>query len=792
MNLSSSATTRHHHERFVRGQGKYVDDLVFAGALSVAFVRSTEARAQIIKVTVERAQRCPGVVAVYQAKDLGALNAPLPLLIPHPSIINGKTQCPLAESDVYYIGQAIVMIVAENRYIAEDAAALVDVEYQPLPFVVELSAAGRKGAPRVHADVPDNLAARFTQRSGNLPLAKCTAEHVTTVTVRMDRATAAPIETRAVAANFDDKTGELTVWDTAQAPIAVRNGLAALLDIEEHRVRVIAPDVGGGFGQKLLFFYPDELLVPFAAMQLNRPVNYTEDRQENFLASSQERTQIHALTLYARKNGEILGLYDSIQHDSGAFMPYGIIVAHVSATSIAGPYRIPHLQVDCDVLYTPTMPVTPYRGCGRPHACFALERALDQLASELQLDPITIRKRNLIRDDEFPYRREGLIFQDGAPVELDSGQYLLTLDTLAKAVNLEQFRSEQALCRTQGRYLGLGIACYVEGTGIGPYEGARVKIHPISGNIFVSTGVTCQGQDHQRLFAHIVAEQLGVPQERVIVLGGDTQAFDLGGGTYASRSAVVAGNAVYQAACQVREKIRHSAAQLFGVSVDEIILEDGRVGQRDGQLTMPLAAIATLANPLRYAFNDTAKIATQFVSPNRQGPALAQGQKPGMESRAFFSPSHACWGFGAHAVIVEVDPLTGRTTLLRYLCIHDCGRVINQDTVRGQILGGIAQGIGGALYESLGINEQGEVQNRTFSQFLMPYAADVPAVELLHVETPSPLNPLGVKGVGEAGCIPVSAAIASAIDDALTPLKASPVRHSPMPAHYIYQRITAQ
>lgn len=789
MTSTSERRQLNEEERFVRGQGRFVDDLTFTGALHVAFVRSTHARATIVKVDISQAQCSPGVVAIYQAKDIGVLNSPLPLLIPHPAIISGKTQSPLAEYEVHYVGQPIAMIVAESRYDAEDAAAWVDVEYSPLPFVIDLAKAAQKEVPRVHADMSDNIGARFTQKSGMLSTAQRLADHVTTVTVHMDRATAAPIETRAVAAEFDERTGELTVWDTAQAPIAVRNGLAALLELDEHRVRVIAPDVGGGFGQKLLFFYPDELLVPFAAMQLKRPVKYTEDRRENFLASSQERTQIHSLTLYARKNGEILGLHDSIQHDSGAFMPYGIIVAHVSATSIAGPYRIPHLHIDCDVVYTPTMPVTPYRGCGRPHACFAIERALDQLALELSIDPVEIRKRNLIRDDEFPYRREGLVFQDGASVELDSGQYLRALDMLSNAVNFEKFRAEQACYRSQGRYLGVGLACCVEGTGIGPYEGAIVRVHPINGNVFVSSGVTCQGQDHKALFTRIVAEQLGVPPRQIIVLGGDTHAFDLGGGTYASRSTVVAGNAVYLAACQVRQEIRQKAAAVFGVSVEEVILENGQVRHRNGSLTMPLAAVATLANPLRYAFNDTARIATQFVGQHHDGPALARDKIPGIESRTFFSPPRACWGFGAHAVIVEVDPGTGHVTLLRYLCIHDCGHIINHDIVRGQIIGGIAQGIGGALYESLGINKHGEVQNSTFSQFLMPRAADIPDIELMHLETPTPLNPLGVKGVGEAGCIAVSAVIASAIDDALTPLNAAPVRHSPMTAPYIYQRL---
>ncbi|CAI1946833.1 MULTISPECIES: xanthine dehydrogenase family protein molybdopterin-binding subunit [Serratia] len=776
-------------ERLITGKGLFVDDLCFEQALHVAFVRSTQARARIRVHSVQRAQAYPGVIAVYQAKDIGTLNAPLPLLIPHPAIIDGRTQYPLANEAVFYIGQAIVMIVAKNRYIAEDAAELIDVEYQPLPFVVDLEQAVKKEAPCLHPGMINNIGAHFTQSSGHIAVAKLQAEHVTTIVVQMDRATAAPLEPRAVAARFDDNTGELTVWDTTQAPVAVRNGLAALLGLDEHRVRIIAPNVGGGFGQKLLFFYPDELLVPFAAMQLKRPVKFTEDRRENFISSSQERTQRHEITLYASKNGDILGLHDKILHDSGAFMPYGIIVAHVSATSIAGPYRIPHLEVDCDVVYTPTVPVTPYRGCGRPHACFAIERALDQLATELAIDPITLRLRNLIRDDEFPYRREGLIFQDGAAVEMDVGRYVLALETLRTAIDVDKFRVDQARAWSQGRYMGLGVACYVEGTGIGPYEGAAARVQPITGKIILSTGVTCQGQDHQTMFSHIVAEQLGVSPQDVIIVAGDTQAFDLGGGTYASRSAVVAGSAVYQAARLLREQICQTAANLLKVPSEEIVLKDGQAHLSDGSVAIPLATVATSANPLRYAFNTAARMATQFVKSRHDGPALSQHQSPGLESRAFFSPPRATWGYGAHAVMLEVDLHTGHVDFLRYICIHDCGHMLNKDAVCGQILGGIAQGIGGALYESLNIDEKGEIRNASFSQFLMPFAADLPPVELLHLETPTSLNPLGAKGVGEAGCIPVSAAIASAIDNALCPLNIKPVRSSPLLPHYIHRLI---
>ena len=346
------------------------------------------------------------------------------------------------------------------------------------------------GAPLVHADVPNNLAAHFIQTSGDPDAAFARAEHFTKIEVQVDRSTAAPMECRAVAARWDAVSGELTVWDGTQAPISVRGGLASIFNLDEDKVRVIAPDVGGGFGQKVLLFYPDELLVPMAAMQLGRPVKYIEDRRENFIGSSHERTQIHAIELAALKTGEVIGLRDSFLHDTGAFIPYGIAVAQVASTSIAGPYRIPNIWVEFKAVYTPTVQVTPYRGCGRPQACFAIERAMDQLAEELGIDRFEIRRRNFISEKEFPYPREGLLFADGLKVTLDSGQYGKALGMAVDALGGPKFRVEQEKARAEGKYLGLGLACYVEGTGLGPYEGGHIRIHPITGKVYVNTGLS--------------------------------------------------------------------------------------------------------------------------------------------------------------------------------------------------------------------------------------------------------------------------------------------------------------
>ena len=767
--------------KLLRGEGAFVDDIPLPDALHVAFLRSPHARARIVHLDASAARRHPGVVAVYGCDDIGALDVEMPLLIPHSSMKNPQTQRPLARGDVYYVGQTIAMVVAVDRYTAEDAAAMIDVDYAPLPVEMDLEKALSDGAPLVHSSVPNNLAAHFVQTCGKPDEAFARAEHVTRITVQVDRSTAAPMECRAVAARFDAVSGELTVWDATQAPISVRGGLASMFRLDEDKVRVVAPDVGGGFGQKVLLFYPDELLVPMAAMQLGRPVKYIEDRRENFIGSSQERTQIHTIELAALKTGEVIGLRDFFLHDTGAFIPYGIAVAQVASTSIAGPYRIPHIAVEFKAVYTPTVQVTPYRGCGRPQACFAIERAMDQLAGELGLDRFEIRRRNLIAESEFPYEREGLLFADGLKVTLDSGQYQKALGMAAAELGAGNFAADQQQALAEGRYLGLGLACYVEGTGLGPYEGGHVKIHPITGKVYVNTGLSGQGQGHDTVFAQIVADQLGVKPEDVIVVEGDTKAFDWGVATFASRAAVVSGNAIHKSAVTVRNKTLQAAANMLDVGVGDVELRDSAAWVKGSNRFVPLAAIATASNPLRYAFNEAAQAATQFAPASRHdGPSLGEGQAPGLEATEYYSPSQSTWAYGVHAAIVEVDPGLCTVKIRKYVCIHDCGNMINPMIVEGQVLGGIAQGIGGALYEHLDYQGDGNLANANFMDFLVPYATEIPNVTILHLETPSPLNPLGIKGVGEAGCIAVGAVIASGVEDALRPLGAAKFHHVPL------------
>ncbi|WP_030908569.1 aerobic carbon-monoxide dehydrogenase large subunit [Streptosporangium amethystogenes] len=783
---------RNEDDRLIRGKGRYVDDIPLEGALHGVFARSNVAHAKITRLDVSRAAALPGVLKVYTHEDLGSLDMKMPLLIPHPCITHGRTQYPLARDEVFYVGQAIAFVVAVDRYVAEDAALLIDVEYETLPVEIDLRRAAEPGAPLVHADVPGNIAANLVQESGDVASAFAKADHITSITVHCERSTAAPMECLATAARWDEVSGELTVWDGTQAPIGLRGALASLFDLDEHAVRVIAPDVGGGFGPKIHFPYANEVLVPLAAREFGRPVKWIEDRSENFVHMTHERLQIHDIELAATRDGIVLGLRDRFLHDTGAFIPYGIAVAQVASCQIAGPYRIPNILVEFSCVYTPTVPVTPYRGCGRPQANFAIERAMDQLADELGLDRFEIRRRNFIQPEEFPYTRPNLIFADGLPVTHDSGEYEQALRALMDALDVDAFKADQQAALEQGRYLGLGLSFYVEGTGLGPYEGGHVRVHPITGKVFVNTGLTTQGQGHATVFAQIVSDQLGVAVEDVIVVEGDTGVYDWGVGTFASRAAVVSGSAVHKAAVLARKQLIDAAANMLEANPDDIELSDGRAFVAgSGVDGVTLAEIATASNPLRYAFNKAAERATQFAPAARSdGPPLAEGAHPGIEATDYYAPPHATWAYGVHGAIVEVDPMTYGIKIHRYVCVHDCGNMINPMIVEGQIAGGVAQGMGGAFYEKLEYDEDGALRNASFMDFLIPYATEIPHVEMIHQETPSPLNPLGIKGVGEAGTIPVAQVIASAIEDALRPLEIAPIRKVPLSPSLLHSYVT--
>src|SRR5271165_3538479 len=742
---------RNEDRRLLTGQALFVDDVELPGLLHAAFLRSPMAHGQIRKIDASAALRRDGVVAVYTAKDLGDYWRPGPLLVPPPPIsgiiFNQRTQVPLAKDKVRHVGEPIAVVIAQSRYIAEDALADIVVDLEPLSAVVDLEKALAAGSSLVHDDLGSNVAARVRQTKGNYAAAAAAAHRIIRCRLRYDHGISSPMETRGVVAQWDARGAQLTVWDTTQAPVFIRDGLAGMLGLNERQVRVIAPFVGGGFGPKIMMFYPEEVCLPWISMRLNRPVKWIEDRLEHFFATTHERGQIHDAEIAVDRQGRILGVKDVFLHDTGAYNPYGLTVPINSQCTLLGPYVVPAYDSTFTAVFTNLPIVTPYRGAGRQHGVFVIERLLDLAAHELDIDPAEIRRRNFIPKDAFPYQNK-IIYQDFAPLEYDSGNYEPVLDKALEAIGYAGFvGNEQPKLRAQGRSVGIGIACYVEGTGIGPYEGAKVQVRA-NGKVSVATGIGTQGQGHFTSFAQIVADQLGVDVTDVDIVTGDTDRFYWGAGTFASRGAVVAGNAVNEASRVVRQKALKLASEAFECSEDDLVIADGKVSIVGiPQKFIRLGELAQRANPMRGA-----------VKP---------GTEPGLESTQYFGPPSGATANGVHAMILEIDPLTFELKILKYVVVHDCGTVINPMILAGQIHGGVAQGIGNAFYEKLSFDEQGQLLTASLADYLLPTALEVPRMELDHTTTPSPLNPLGIKGAGEAGAIPVGPLFAQAVENAL-------------------------
>jgi CO/xanthine dehydrogenase Mo-binding subunit len=761
--------------RLLTGGGRYLDDLGH-GALAAAFVRSPHAHARIVDIDVTGALDVEGLVAVYTHEDLpGRVGEPLPLLIPHPALTHGRTAYALAKDEVNHVGEPVVMVVARDRYLAEDACQRIRVDYEALAPVVGIAKA-RDGADLVHPDVPGNVAAHLVQEVGDVELALAGAPHTLDLDLSIERSASMPMEGKGVLARWDPEKDELRIFTSTQTSTGVRAAVAAKLDLPLAKVECIAPDVGGGFGAKIMHPWPEEVLVPWAAKTLGQQVKWTEDRREHFISSAHERGQLQQVRVGFDDQGRILGLDVRFWHDNGAYIPYGIIVPIITSTQLLGPYKPGAYRCEFWSLYTNTVIVTPYRGAGRPQGCFAMERTMDAIADHLGLDRAEVRSRNFILPSEMPYDH-GLLFQDGRPLRYDSGDFPASLAKLKALVGWDDFAAYRADAEAHGRKVGLGIGCYVEGTGVGPYEGGHIQIET-SGRVNVSTGLTSQGQGHETAFAQIVAEELGVAFEDVFVTTGDTRRMPYAVGTFASRAAVMSGNAIALAARNVRAKALRIAADALEVSVDDLEIVGGVVQVKGAPATrMSLGTVSVLSNPLRYAFDEAAKAATQFAGGGDiSKPPVADDDEPGLEGKDFYSPTQATFANGMHAAIVETDPVTAEIRILRYCVIHDCGTMINPMIVEGQVHGGVAQGVGGALYERMVYDESGQLLNASFMDFLMPYASEVPIIETDHLETPSPLNPLGIKGAGEAGCIPVTAVIASAIEDA----EGFPIRSMPI------------
>ncbi len=742
---------RNEDATLLKGTAQFIDDVDSPGMLHVAFVRSDYAHARLNGVDLSRARERPGVVAAYAAVDLGDYWQHGPLLVGPPPIegliFNERTQVPLVRDKVLYAGEPIAVVVAESRYLAEDALPDIAVDLDPLPAVVDLEASLRGEPTIVHEDLGSNLAAHCVQTKGDYAAVRESADLLVQRRFDYDRGAAAAIENRGVVASWDARAHKMMIWDTTQAPIPIRNGLASLLGLAEREVDVVAPFIGGAFGPKIMMFYPEEVLVPWISMQLGRPVKWIEDRSENFFATTQERAQVHEAEMALSADGRILGVRDEFVHDTGAYDPYGLTIPINSQCTLLGCYDVPNYHSEFRVVFTNRPIVTPVRGAGRQHGVFVMERLLDIAAAELGMDRVEIRRRNYLQPDDFPHDH-GIVYQDFSSLTYDSGNYEPALDRAVEMIGYREFENgERQRLRVAGRHVGIGVVSYVEGTGIGPYEGARVSIEP-SGKVHVATGVGTQGQGHHTSLAQIVADQVGVEVADVTVVTGDTREFNWGTGTFASRGAVVAGNACHASAALVRAKILSLAGELLDAEEESLVLGDGEVRvDGDPERRISLGELASASNPLRGA--------------------VAPGTEPGLEATAYFGPSRGATGSGVHAMRVEVDPETFAVDVIDYVVVHDCGRVINPMILDGQIQGGVAQGIGNAFYEQLVVDDNGQLLNASFMDYLLPTSMDVPRVRIDHFETPATDTPLGVKGAGEAGCIPTAAAFAQAVEDAL-------------------------
>jgi carbon-monoxide dehydrogenase large subunit len=749
-----AAVRRREDPRFLRGDGRYVDDVILPGMLHVAFLRAPYAHARIRAVRTEAAAAMPDVVRVFTFRDLERFMKPLPVFgAPPPGLaaavrfeLHVAEQYALCRDRARYAGEIVAMVVAGSRARAEDAVERIDVDWEPLPAVVDMRAAATAASPLVHPEWGTNVAVGFSHAVGDVDAAFAAADVVVNETFAIQRYVGMPIETRGVIAAWDRRTGTLTTWNATQVSHFVQQGLTAALGLPPHKIRVIAPDVGGGFGTKAQG-YPEDALIPIAAMVLGRPVKWIEDRREHMTSAAHARHQIHDIALAARRDGTMLGVRDRIWLDLGAYNSWGIVLPYNTVAHLLGPHRIRNLRVDVEAVVTNKTPNAPYRGAGRPETVFAMDRIVDRLARELRLDPAELRCRNYIGAAEMPYAL-GMPYRDGNPLVYDTGDFAGALDAALKAADYNGLRREQAALRARGIHRGIGISGYVEGTAIGPYEGAHVTVD-LAGRVVVATGAVNSGQGHETSFAQIAADTLGVPLEHVTVVGGDTATVPFGIGTFASRSAVTAGTSIADACRTVRDKLVNAAATLLEAAPADIDIEAGRVFVRGTPgSALPLARVI------------------QASLPTFAKPGVAS---PDFEASAYHHVPTVTYASAVHVAVVEVDTDTGVVRLLRYVVAHDCGKVINPVIVEGQVHGGVAQGVGGALFEEMVYDESGQLLTGSLMDYLVPTAMEVPAIETVHLEFPSPRNPLGIKGLGEGGAISPPAAIANAVEDALEP-----------------------
>ncbi len=760
------AVKRTEDPRFLTGSGNFVDNMNLAGQARAAMVRSPYAHATIRGVDASKALALPGVVAVIVGQDLvdaGINGLPVGWLLDglktpdHLSIAVGK---------VRHVGEIVAAVIAEDRYLAEDATGLVKVDYEVLPAVMDVADALETGAPTVHDDAPGNVCFEWSIGDKDATdAAFAAAAETVPLTLRNQRLIANAIEPRASLAQYSAGTKDYTLYTTSQNPHVHRLLLAAfILGIPEHKLRVVSPDVGGGFGSKI-FNYPEEVIVLHAARKLNRPVKWTAKRSESFLSDSQGRDHATEAELAVDENGRVTGLRVKTLAAMGAYLTTfaPAVPTYLYGTLMSGQYKLPNIYCEVTGVFSHTVPVDAYRGAGRPEATFVVERLMSRVAQVLGEDPAEFRRKNFIGPDEFPYQ---------TPVALayDSGNYEPALDKALEMVSYRQLRQEQEEARKQGRYLGIGLSSYIEACGLAPsavvgslgaqagqWESSLVRVSP-TGVIEVFTGSHSHGQGHETAFAQIVADELGVEMDAVEIVHGDTGKMPFGWGTYGSRSAAVGGSAVVTAVRKVRDKAQKIAAHLLEAREEDLEYVGGQF-QVKGSADKAVS-FGDIALQAHLAHNYPADL------------------EPGLEATAFYDPSNFVYPFGTHIAVVEVTPETGETKLVRYVAVDDCGPMINPLIVEGQVHGGIAQGAGQALLEHAVYENDGQLLTGSYLDYALPRAEHLPSFEIGHTTTPSPHNPLGVKGIGEAGTIASTAAIANAVIDALSPFG---ITHVDMP-----------
>jgi aerobic carbon-monoxide dehydrogenase large subunit len=764
-----TSVERREDQALLTGRGRFTDDIALPGTLVARMVRSPHPHARIVGIDAGEARRAPGVHAVITAADLpeALRQRRFPLLVPNPWLRRPWT-CPvLAVDEACYVGEPVAVVVADDRARARDAEEKVHIDWEVLPSAGDCLGALEPGAPPVHTGDEDNLAAVFTVGHDDVDAAIAAAPHRLTERIWQHRGAAHSMEGRAVLAVHDPIDDQLTVWSACQAPYGNKQIIGQMLDRDDTGVRVVAPDVGGGFGPKGIV-YPEDVLIPWLALHLGRPVRWTEDRQEQSIATTQERDEHAEATVAFDDDGRIRAVDVRVVHDTGAFVPWGIITPIIGATTLPGPYVLPAYRLQMRVALTNKVACSPLRGTGRPQAVFVMERLVDRIAQALGLDRAEVRERNMIRPGQLPYDI-GLTGRDGSPVIYDSGDYPACQALALERADYASFGERQATARQQGRYLGIGIANLVEATGLGPHEGAEARILS-TGRLGIFTGAASQGQSHQTVLAQVAADAFGTTPDQVDVITADTARFPAGVGTFASRIAVNAGSSVHQAACRLREQVLELAASLTKVPADQIALVPGAV-HVEGHPDIPLSEL-------------------RRISLGMPGFTAGHHAQPGLSATEYFRPAQSTYSNATHVVEVEVDPETGRVDFVRYVVGHDCGRALNPMIVDGQIQGGVAHGIGNALYEFCGYDERGYPLTTTLEEYLLPAVLDVPKVEIVSMESPTPLNPLGVKGAGEAGTIPAAAAIISAIENALAPFGVR-IQRAPVTAEHLAELVLA-